>query len=241
LSPISWILVDWIGTITDIRSTVVPELERFGKRCRIHADWDHFMDAWGLVQRIFLDRIVSGESPWRPQAEILLDAFKETLLEAGGDVNQVPLSALQYLVRFTAYMKPWDDSRDGIAMLRVLAPVALYSLSPLESLAMQTAEADMTFDHLISAEPYRSYPPAAEGFRGAATELEVPATEIIFLSAHPPMLRGAEAAGMQVLQIERPARNTRLILFEPTTDLHIQGKPRDLCKAAEWLAVRLSL
>ncbi len=239
MRPAKWILVDWIGTTTNIRTTVIPELERFGKRCRINADWDYVMDAWGVAQRVFLDQIVAGQAPWRPQAVILIDAFRATLTQVGVNFDEIPKLALEDLGRFSANMKPWSDAQDGIAMLRQIRPVALYSLSPLDSLQMQTREADLDFDRLISAEPYQSYPPSPDGFIGAATELQVSPEQIVFFSVHPPMLRGAENAGMQVIQIDRPMRETRLTLFEPTADLHIQARPRDLQKAAEWLTTHL--
>jgi len=239
MDPARWIVVDWIGTATNIRATAVPALERFGKRCRLNADWDHVMDACGMVQRIALDRIVAGEDPWRPQWQIIQDAIVATLEECGIRVEEIPQEAFTDLARFIAFMKPWDDAAHGVAMLRQLLPVALYSLSSLDALKLQTAEADITFDRLISAESYRSYPPAPEGFAGAARELGVPASETVFLSAHPPMLRGAAEAGMQVMQILRPMHETRLPYFEPTADLPLVARPRDLPSAAEWLAANL--
>jgi 2-haloacid dehalogenase len=234
-----WIFMDWVGTATNVGDTVIPELERFGKRCRITADWEQVMQAWGIGHRMMMDRILAGEEPWRPQATIFLDAFRAVLARVGVDIDTVPKTALEDLGRFLLNLKPWPDTKDGVAMLRLVRPTALYSLSPREMIELQTAEADVAFDSLISAEGYQSLPPSPEGFARAAIDTGVQPGEVVFLSSHPPMLRGAVDAGMRAIQIERPIRESRVVLFQPTRDLNLLGRFADLPKAAEWLAANL--
>jgi len=234
MGPATWLLVDWIGTTTNIRATVVPELERFGKRCRIQADWDHFMDAWGVVQRVALDRVVLGEDPWRPQGPILFDAFKTTLAETG--IDQVSPG------RPAPLQRPYEAMAGCARRHRpVEADRSRGALQPEPHGIPEDADcgsrARFRPPHQRRTVPVLSASP--EGFAGAAKELGVSPEEIVFLSAHPLMLRGAATAGMQVVQIERPMRDTRLVLFEPTADLHLAGRVKDLPRAAEWLAAHL--
>ena len=73
------LVFDVFGTVVDWRSSIIRELETFGRAKGISADWTRLADEWRGGYHPAMDRVRKGELPWT-----VLDALHpaETMLVA---------------------------------------------------------------------------------------------------------------------------------------------------------------
>ena len=79
---------DVFGTVVDWRSSIIGELEMFGERHGMAADWSTFADDWRAGYPAAMDRVRRGELPW-----LKIDALHRLILDDlldGAGIGAVP-------------------------------------------------------------------------------------------------------------------------------------------------------
>jgi len=69
------LVFDVFGTVVDWRSSIIRELEAFGRERNIVADWTALADAWRAGYQPSMERVRKGERSWT----VIDDLHRETL------------------------------------------------------------------------------------------------------------------------------------------------------------------
>ena len=185
--------MDWRGSLIEIA-------EAAGARDGAQADWAAIVDDWRRAYQPALDRVRQG-APWRD-----LDSLQRQTLDDVLAQQRIPLSAAEResLVTGWRQLKPWPDSRAGLARLRRGHVTATLSNGHLALLADLLKFADLRMDAVLSAQCAGSYKPDARVYRTALDLLDCRPEEAGMVAAHPADLEAAAALGLRPIFVRRP-------------------------------------
>jgi len=204
LSAVKALVFDVFGTVVDWRSSVIQELEEFGKTKGLKADWNVFADAWrdeGYLKAT--QKVRRWELPWmnvdqlhRVMLEELLIRFKiEGLSEPEKD----------HLNRVWHRLKPWPDVAEGLTRLRKHYLLATLSNGNMALLTNMAKNAGLPWDCILSSELIMTYKPEYRVYQMAADMLGLNANQVMMVSAHKKYdLPPARAIGMKTAFVPRP-------------------------------------
>lgn len=192
---------DVFGTVVDWRSSIIGELEAFGKSHGLQRDWPVFADNWRAGYAPAMDRVRRGELPWTRiddlHRAILVSLLEEAGVEAGPD-------EIDHLNRAWHRLDPWPDSVAGLSRLKQHYLITTLSNGNVSLLTNMAKRAGLPWDCVISAELFRHYKPDHEAYRGCADLLDIAPEELTLVAAHPSDLRAARAAGLGTAYVARP-------------------------------------
>ena len=192
---------DVFGTVVDWRSSIIGELEAFGKSHGLQRDWPVFADKWRAGYAPAMDRVRRGELPWTRiddlHRAILVSLLEEAGVEAGPD-------EIDHLNRAWHRLDPWPDSVAGLSRLKQHYLITTLSNGNVSLLTNMAKNAGLPWDCVISAELFRHYKPDLEAYRGCADLLDIAPEELTLVAAHPSDLRAARAAGLGTAYVARP-------------------------------------
>ncbi|TGB45791.1 haloacid dehalogenase type II [Mycolicibacterium peregrinum] len=192
---------DVFGTVVDWRSSIIGELEAFGKSHGLQRDWPVFADNWRAGYAPAMDRVRRGELPWTRiddlHRAILVSLLEEAGVEAGPD-------ELDHLNRAWHRLDPWPDSVAGLRRLKQHYLITTLSNGNVSLLTNMAKNAGLPWDCVISAELFRHYKPDLEAYHGCADLLDIAPEELTLVAAHPSDLRAARAAGLGTAYVARP-------------------------------------
>ncbi|MFV8265083.1 haloacid dehalogenase type II [Mycolicibacterium peregrinum] len=192
---------DVFGTVVDWRSSIIGELEAFGKSHGLQRDWPDFADNWRAGYAPAMDRVRRGELPWT-RIDDLHRAILVSLLEEAG-VEADP-DEIDHLNRAWHRLDPWPDSVAGLSRLKQHYLITTLSNGNVSLLTNMAKNAGLPWDCVISAELFRHYKPDLEAYRGCAGLLDIAPEELTLVAAHPSDLRAARAAGLGTAYVARP-------------------------------------
>jgi 2-haloacid dehalogenase len=194
------LLFDVFGTLVDWRSSLLEIAEATAARDSVQADWASVVDDWRRAYQPALDQ-ARTEATWRD-----LDAVqRETLARVLGRHGiQLSGAGQESLIRGWRQLRPWPDSRDGLALLRRGHITATLSNGHLALLADLLKFADLRVDALLSAQLADSYKPDARVYRTALRLLDCPPGQAGMVAAHPDDLVAAAALGLRPVFVRRP-------------------------------------
>jgi 2-haloacid dehalogenase len=200
VKPLRVLLFDVFGTVVDWRSSLIDLASAAGERCRVPADWAAVTDDWRRAYQPAMDE-VRGGAVWRD-----LDALQRETLATVLDRRGITLPAdvQEDLVRGWRQLRPWPDSRDGLARLRRRHLTATLSNGHVALLADLVKFGDLRFDVVLSAQLAAGYKPDPGVYLTALQLLECPPGEAGMVAAHPFDLRAAAALGLRPLYVRRP-------------------------------------
>lgn len=191
------LLFDVFGTVVDWRSSIIREGSRFSRT----VDWARFADRWRAGYAPSMNKVRTGQLPWKRIDELhrmvldeLLIEFKLTLTEAQTDD----------LNRVWHRLKPWPDSVAGLQRLKkkfIIAPLSNGNLSLLTNMAKH---AGLPWDAILSAELARHYKPDPEAYLTAADLLGLQPNEAMMVAAHRNDLDAAGHLGLATAFVHRP-------------------------------------
>lgn len=201
MTSVSALAFDVFGTVVDWRSSVIAQLEDFGRAHRVDADWAAFADAWRAGYVPSMDRVRRGELPWTR----LDDLHRMTLVDLlAAEHISVGDEAVDELTRAWHRLDPWPDSVAGLTRLKrryVITPLSNGNVSLLTNMAKR---AGLPWDCVLSAELFRHYKPDPEAYLGCADLLDVTPGELMLVAAHRSDLRAAREAGLRTAYVSRP-------------------------------------
>ncbi|MFV8048263.1 haloacid dehalogenase type II [Mycobacterium sp. 48b] len=192
---------DVFGTVVDWRSSIIGELEAFGKSRGLQRDWPAFADNWRAGYAPAMDRVRRGELPWTRiddlHRAILVDLLGAADIRAGE-------AEIDHLNRAWHRLDPWPDSVVGLTRLKQRYLITTLSNGNVSLLTNMAKHAGLPWDCVISAELFRHYKPDPEAYQGCAELLDIAPEELTLVAAHPSDLRAARAAGLGTAYVARP-------------------------------------
>lgn len=192
---------DVFGTVVDWRSSIIGELEVFGKSRGLQRDWPAFADSWRAGYAPAMDRVRRGELPWT-RIDDLHRAILVDLLDAAG--IRAGDAEIDHLNRAWHRLDPWPDSVVGLTRLKQRYLITTLSNGNVSLLTNMAKHAGLPWDCVISAELFRHYKPDPEAYQGCAELLDIAPEELTLVAAHPSDLRAARAAGVGTAYVARP-------------------------------------
>ncbi|MFN3003979.1 haloacid dehalogenase type II [Mycolicibacterium wolinskyi] len=192
---------DVFGTVVDWRSSIIAELETFGKNQGLQRDWPAFADNWRAGYAPAMDRVRRGELPWT-RIDDLHRSILVDLLDGAG--IRIADGEIDHLNRAWHRLDPWPDSVAGLTRLKERFVITTLSNGNVSLLTNMAKHAGLPWDCVISAELFRHYKPDPEAYLGCAELLDVAPRELTLVAAHPSDLRAARAAGLGTAYVARP-------------------------------------
>lgn len=119
---------DTFGTVVDWRSSIIRELEEFGRTHGVEADWPAFADDWRAGYPPAMDRVRRGELSWTNidglHRMILVGLLERAGITVGDD-------AIDRLNRAWHRLDPWPDSVVGLTRLKSRYVITTVERKPL--------------------------------------------------------------------------------------------------------------
>ena len=193
---------DVFGTVVDWRSSIIRELEEFGRAHGIQQDWPTFADNWRAGYAPAMDRVRRGELPWTRIDDLHRGILEELLHSAG--ITSMSDTEIDHLNRAWHRLDPWPDSVRGLTRLKERFIITTLSNGNVSLLTNMAKRAGLPWDCVISAELFRHYKPDPQAYLGCADLLDVPPDQLMLVAAHPADLRAARGAGLMTGYVVRP-------------------------------------
>jgi 2-haloacid dehalogenase len=192
---------DVFGTVVDWRSSIIRELEEFGRTHGVQQDWPAFADGWRAGYAPAMDRVRRGGLPWTRIDDLHRMILDELLAGAGIAVSDEDVDALN---RAWHRLDPWPDTVAGLTRLKEKFTITTLSNGNLSLLTNMAKRAGLPWDCVISAELFHHYKPDPQAYLGCADLLDVAPDELMLVAAHPADLRAARDAGLMTGYVTRP-------------------------------------
>jgi 2-haloacid dehalogenase len=192
---------DVFGTVVDWRSSIIRELEEFGRTHGVQQDWPAFADSWRAGYAPAMDRVRRGDLPWTRIDDLHRIILEDLLGSAGIAVSEEDIDALN---RAWHRLDPWPDTVAGLTRLKEKFTITTLSNGNVSLLTNMAKRAGLPWDCVISAELFHHYKPDPQAYLGCADLLGVPPDELMLVAAHPSDLRAARDAGLMTAYVDRP-------------------------------------
>lgn len=193
---------DVFGTVVDWRSSIIRELEAFGRSHGLQQDWSAMADNWRSGYAPAMDRVRRGELPWTRIDDLHRMILVDLLTEAG--ITSISDEDIDHLNRAWHRLDPWPDSVRGLSLLKERFIITTLSNGNVSLLTNMAKRAGLPWDCVISAELFHHYKPDREAYLGCADLLGVAPDELMLVAAHPGDLKAARGAGLQTGYVARP-------------------------------------
>ena len=193
---------DVFGTVVDWRSSIIRELQAFGRNHGLHQDWSAMADGWRAGYTPAMDRVRRGELPWTRIDDLHRMILVDLL--AGAGITSVDDGEIDHLNRAWHRLDPWQDSVRGLTRLKERFIITTLSNGNVSLLTNMAKRAGLPWDCVISAELFHHYKPDPEAYLGCADLLGVRPEELMLVAAHPSDLRSARDAGLMTAYVARP-------------------------------------
>lgn len=144
---------DTFGTVVDWRSSIIGELEEFGRAHGVQRDWPAFADDWRAGYPPAMDRVRRGELPWT-RIDDLHRMILVDLLDGAG-ITGIDDAAVDHLNRAWHRLDPWPDAVDGLTRLKRRYLITTLSNGNVSLLTNMAKRAGLPWDCVISAELFR--------------------------------------------------------------------------------------
>jgi 2-haloacid dehalogenase len=192
---------DVFGTVVDWRSSIIRELEEFGRTHGVQQDWPAFADRWRAGYAPAMDRVRRGDLPWTRIDDLHRMILVDLLAGAGIAVSDEHIDELN---RAWHRLDPWPDTVPGLTRLKEKFTITTLSNGNVSLLTNMAKRAGLPWDCVISAELFHHYKPDRQAYLGCADLLGVPPDELMLVAAHPSDLRAARDAGLMTAYVDRP-------------------------------------
>jgi 2-haloacid dehalogenase len=192
---------DVFGTVVDWRSSIIRELEQFGRTHGVQQDWPAFADSWRAGYAPAMDRVRRGDLPWTRIDDLHRMILDGLLDSAGIAVSDEDIDELN---RAWHRLDPWPDTVPGLTRLKEKFTITTLSNGNMSLLTSMAKRAGLPWDCVISAELFHHYKPDPQAYLGCADLLGVSPDQLMLVAAHPGDLRAARAAGLRTAYVARP-------------------------------------
>ncbi|HLJ18820.1 MAG TPA: haloacid dehalogenase type II [Stellaceae bacterium] len=202
LPDVKVLVFDVFGTVVDWRTSIIRELESFGRERRLTADWTAFADAWRAGYQPAMDRVRKGEIGWTV-IDVLHRETLERLLPQFG-VTGLAESDKDHLNKAWHRLDPWPDAVEGLTRLKRSYIIGTLSNGNVALLLNMAKHAGLPWDMIFSAELAKAYKPAPESYRSVPALLRCEPSEVMLVAAHNNDLVAAAREGLRTGFVARP-------------------------------------
>jgi len=220
------IVFDVIGTLVDEDGTWATVAKRLATEAGVD-DGGALYTAWAAILERLMNAVVDGTAPWRPHRELVSDAAREAITQAGGNPSPAALALVQKL---DSEYPAWPDVASATTALRKNFLVAGVSNGDLDSLARLANTNAISWDAALSTGSVRTFKPAPAAYQYAIDALRLDPARTLFVAAHPWDLRAAAEYGFRTAYIARPGAQ------RPSTDDQFDFHADDLAVLVESLS-----
>ena len=196
------ILFDTFGTVVDWRSSLIADLEAFGARRAIQADWPALVDAWRAAYKPSMDRVRRSEAPWTKLDDLHRQSLDMLTAEAG--ITGLTEEDRRYLTLGWHRLHAWPDAVEGTKRLNtrfVTGPLSNGNVSLLIDIARHNG---LRWDMIFGAEVFGHYKPDPETYLGACRLLSLEPGQVMLCAAHNDDLAAAQKHGLRTAFVARP-------------------------------------
>ena len=202
LGQVKALFFDVFGTVVDWRSSIIAELEEFGRKKGFEADWTGFADDWRELYEPSMDGVRKGDREWRN-----LDTLhRESLITLLSRPNITGLleEEIDNLNKAWHRLDPWPDSVEGLERLKKKFILNTMSNGNISLLVDMARRANLPWDVVLGVEPVHAYKPLPQSYLGNANLLSLEPQQIIMVAAHNYDLAAARTLGFRTAFICRP-------------------------------------
>lgn len=196
------LVFDVFGTVVDWRTTLIRQLEQFGRDHRLQADWVALADDWRAGYEPAMKKVRDGERPWISLEHLHRESLDALLPRYG-------LAALsddqrRRIVRFWHFLDPWPDTLSGLERLHRKHILGTLSNGGVRLLTDMARYARLPWDVIFSSDSFRRYKPDPAVYLGAAELLDTAPHNIMLVAAHNYDLAAARKHGYKTAFVARP-------------------------------------
>jgi 2-haloacid dehalogenase len=202
LQDIQALAFDVFGTVVDWRSGVIREGEGLGRKKGLDVDWAAFADAWRARYKPSMDKVRSGEQPWKTLDALHRASLEELLVEFG--IEGLTEEEKDHLNKVWHRLDPWRDSVPGLTRLKRRYIICTLSNGNVALLTNMAKRASLPWDLILSAELVRHYKPDPETYLMVPNLLDLRPEEVMLIAAHPSDLHNAQKHDLRTAYIPRP-------------------------------------
>jgi len=221
--------------------TPIREGEAYGQKKGLNVDWAAFADAWRAGYAPAMNRVRTGELPWK-NIDALHRLILDDLLERF-NLTGLNETEIDHLNRVWHRLEPWPDSVSGLARLRQRFILATLSNGNVALLVNMAKNAGLPWDCILSAELAKQYKPDPEVYLTAADLLGLTPAQVMMVAAHNSDLQAAQRVGFKTAFVARPQEHgphqSADLEADPSVDV-ISADFNDLAdKLLFWLQVKV--
>ncbi len=199
--PPEALLFDIFGTVVDWRSSIVAELEAFGRTSGHQADWTAFTDQWRGLYQPSMEEVRSGRRAWTILDVLHRESLDTLLIQH--NLSGLSEADREHLTRIWHRLKPWPDTVAGLTRLKSKYIIGTLSNGNVGLLTRMAKNVGLPWDVVLGAETARAYKPLPEAYRAAARLLNVAPDRVMLVAAHNGDLAAATREGLQTAFVPR--------------------------------------
>ena len=201
------LVFDVFGTVVDWHGSVAREVRGLAKAKGLRLNGARFAKAWRAGYRPAMDRVRSGEAPFRKIDDIHRTILDEVL--AKSRVTALDEDEKAHLNLVWHRLKPWPDAVRGLKRLKSKFIIATLSNGNTGLLVNMAKFGGLPWDCVFSSDTFKHFKPDPEMYLGAADMLSLSPQEVMMVAAHKHDLRAAAQCGLKTAFVKRPHEHGR--------------------------------
>ncbi len=201
------LVFDVFGTVVDWHGSVAREVRGLAKAKGLRLNGARFAKAWRAGYRPAMDRVRSGEAPFRKIDDIHRTILDEVL--AKSKVTALAEEEKAHLNLVWHRLRPWPDSVRGLKRLKSKFIIATLSNGNTGLLVNMAKFGGLPWDCVFSSDTFKHFKPDPEMYLGAADMLSLGPQEVMMVAAHKQDLRAAAQCGLKTAFVKRPHEHGR--------------------------------
>jgi len=202
VSQVKALVFDVFGTVVDWRTSIIRELEAFGARKGISADWAAFTDEWRGLYQPSMEEVRSGRRPWTILDVLHRESLEKLLTKFG--ITELDEAEKDHLNKVWHRLAPWPDSVPGLQRLKSRYVIGTLSNGNVGLLTWMVKNAGLPWDVILGAEVARAYKPLPQAYLRTAEILGLRPEQMMLVAAHNDDLAAAAALGYATAFVARP-------------------------------------
>jgi 2-haloacid dehalogenase len=201
------LVFDVFGTVVDWHGSVAREVRGLATEKGLRLNAAKFAKAWRAGYRPAMDRVRSGEAPFRKIDDIHRAILEEVL--AKSRVTALTEDEKAHLNLVWHRLKPWPDAVRGLKRLKSRFVIATLSNGNTGLLVDMAKFGGLPWDCIFSSDTFKHFKPDPEMYLGAADMLSLKPEEVMMVAAHKSDLRAAAQCGLKTAFVKRPHEHGR--------------------------------
>jgi len=193
---------DVFGTVVDWRSSIIREMQAFGRDKKIDVDWIAFTDAWRGLYQPAMSKVRDGTLGWT-RLDVLHRMNLDQLVQQF-NITGLSEAELRHINRVWHRLAPWPDVVAGLSRLKKKFILATLSNGNIALMVNLAKHARLPWDVILGAEVAGHYKPQPQAYLNAADMLDLNPGQCMMVAAHNSDLVAARSCGLQTAFIARP-------------------------------------